>query len=116
MNFPKEVWLYISYYIDDAKTWVSLVQTCKNVKAICDYRKEQKQWQFKPITLVLQIDNWGTNAFPRICTTKEELEEVEKSHDNAKNGVRLLIGGSVWGDGKLAKLRMSRLELLNKMK
>lgn len=115
MDLPKEACLYITYYIDDAKTWFAFMRICKNAKAICDYRKEQKQWQFQPITLILQIDNCGTRAFPHICETEEQLQEVKKSHEYAKSGGRILIGGSVWGDGKLAKLRMSRIELLKRI-
>lgn len=115
MNLPKEVCLYISYYIDDPKTWHAFMRVCKNAKTVCDYRKEQKQWQFQPLTLVLQIDNWGTDSFPHICETDEQLQTIEQSHDQAQNGGRILIGGSVWGDGKLAKLRMSRLELLRQI-
>ena len=47
----KVILFYISYYIDDPKTWLNFMLTCKNAKIVCDYRKEQKQYQFEKVII-----------------------------------------------------------------
>ena len=114
MDLPKEICLYITHYIDDPSTWSSFMRVCKNAKAICDYRKEQKQYQFKPLTIILQVDDWGI-GFTHVCESDEEIQKIFNDHRRMKGLARLAIGGSLWGDGKLIKSKMTRLDYLRKL-
>ena len=45
IDYPKEVYFHLSYFIDDAKTFLALMLTCKRAHEACKARVEQKKWQ-----------------------------------------------------------------------
>ena len=113
MALSKEVALHISYFIDDPETWLSFMLTCKNAKAACDYRKEQKQWQFKKVIIPVQVDEYGT-IFPGVCESKEAFGKVIEDHvDQNARGI-LLTASPQWGRGNITGFTTTRLELLRK--
>ena len=87
--------------------------TCKNAKAACDYRKEQKQWQFKKVIIPVQVDEYGT-IFPGVCESKEAFGKVIEDHvDQNARGI-LLTASPQWGRGNITGFTTTRLELLRK--
>lgn len=86
-----EVWLYITYYIDDPSTWFALVQTCKRIRDVCKYREEQKKWQFKRLYISFDC-GFIMSGGSRIEYHAHETEEAcKKFVENFRN--QLHVGG-----------------------
>lgn len=114
MEVPKEILFHVSYFVDDPKTWLSLMLTCKNAKKVCEYRKEQKQWQFQPVYISGQYSKYGFD-WDHCKISESYPQDLIDDHREAQDGGRIMIAGSVWGDGKYVVFKKTRLEVMKKL-
>jgi hypothetical protein len=52
-SFVKEVWFYITYFVDSPRVWFELLQTCKMVNRVCSYLNVQKRYLFEFVYIQL---------------------------------------------------------------
>lgn len=111
--FSKEIYLVISYYVDDAQTFNALKQINKEARAACEYRQPQKDFLFQQLYVTSQVDDYDAGGFRKI--TEQYPTEYYQFHHEAKHGARILLAGSVFGDGKLSTFKKSRLEIMQRL-
>ena len=115
MEVPKDLFVHLTYFIDDLKTWSELMLVSKAASEACEYRKEQKQWQFQELYVSGQYSKYGWDwRYTKI--SEEYPQEFVDNHRSAQGLARILLAGSVWGDGKYAVFKKPRLEILRKLR
>lgn len=113
-EFPKDLFFHLSYFVDNAKTWSELMLVCKSAYSACDHRKEQKQWQFQPLYVSGQYSHYGFDwNYAKI--SEKFPSDLIREHDDVKGMARILIAGSVWGDGKYIVFKKPRIEVLRRL-